>query len=432
MQEKTPQHFLIKGIKKVEQKLNFPYNIFYHKNKRKNNMLNDDIIANLLNLSNLKTKKNFENDKIIQFSGETVCSEQVCPRCRKPTKKIHDYRMQTVKLAMFNTKQLQIALKKRRYACSYCGKRFYEKYSFLPKYHQISNVMYAGIMNRLRQKSSLKDIAKDFGVSANTVFRTLKLISFSNKPSLPTILGIDEFKGNTGGEKYNVILANLENNTISDILPTRKKTDLISYFMRYSREERNKVKVFVMDMHHNYKSIKWVFPSAEIVIDRYHFVRQVYFAMDAVRKRVQKEYSKDKILHFKNNRFAMWRNFGDLNDDLKTVLMRMLDHNGELYSAWTFKEWFVDIKTLSDYDKAKTELHNWIVCAENENIPEFKKCLTAFKNWFGYILNSFKYKVSNGFTEGMNNNIKVLKRIAYGFKNFENFRNRILLCFGNR
>ena len=66
-------------------------------------MLNDDIIANLLNLSNFKTKKNFENDKIIQFFGETACSEQVCPRCRKPTKKIHDYRMQTVKLAMFRS-----------------------------------------------------------------------------------------------------------------------------------------------------------------------------------------------------------------------------------------------------------------------------------------------------------------------------------------
>lgn len=74
-------------------------------------MLNNDIIANLLNLSNFKTKKNFENDKIIQFFGETSRSEQVCPRCGKPTKKIHDYRMQTVKLAMFNTKQLQIALK---------------------------------------------------------------------------------------------------------------------------------------------------------------------------------------------------------------------------------------------------------------------------------------------------------------------------------
>lgn len=395
-------------------------------------MLNNDIIANLLNLGNFKTKKNFENEKIIQLFGETTRSEQICPCCGKPTSKIHDYRMQTVKLAMFNTKQLQIVLKKRRYVCPDCGKRFYEKYSFLPKYHQISNVIYAGIMDRLRQKISLKDIATDFGVSANTVFRTLKLISFSNKPSLPTMLGIDEFKGNAGGEKYNVILTNLENNTISDILPTRKKTDLISYFMRYSREERNKVKVFVMDMHHNYKSIKWVFPSVEIVIDRYHFIRQVYFAMDAVRKRVQKEYSKDKILHFKNNRFAMWKDFDDLDEDTKTVLMQMLDHNGDLYSAWTFKEWFVDIKKLGNSNNAATELHNWIVCAENENIPEFKNCITAFKNWFGYILNSFKYKVSNGFTEGMNNNIKVLKRLAYGFKNFKNFRNRILLCFGNR
>lgn len=90
----------------------------------------------------------------------------------------------------------------------------------------------------------------------------------------------------------------------------------------------------------------------------------------------------------------------------------------------------LNLKNLKNHDEAKSALYNWIVCAENENIPEFKSCITAFKNWFGYILNSFRYNKTNGYTEGMNNNIKVLKRIAYGYKNFSNLRKRILLCFG--
>ena len=200
--------------------------------------------------------------------------------------------------------------------------------------------------------------------------------------------------------------------------------------MRYSRKERNNVKVLVMDMHSNYKEIRWLFPSVEIVVDKYHFVRQVYFALDNVRKRIQKQFSHDKILHFKHNRYALWKDFKDLKEETKILLLRMLDHNGDLYSAWTFKEWFSKIKKLKNHDEAKSALHNWIVCAENENIPEFKSCITAFKNWFGYILNSFRYNKTNGYTEGMNNNIKVLKRIGYGYRNFGNFRKRILLCFG--
>ena len=61
---------------------------------------------------------------------------------------------------------------------------------------------------------------------------------------------------------------------------------------------------------------------------------------------------------------------------------------------------------------------------------KFNACISALHNWFRYIINSYKHKFTNGFTEGMNNNIKVLKRIAYGYRDFNNFRNRILLCFG--
>ena len=71
-----------------------------------------------------------------------------------------------------------------------------------------------------------------------------------------------------------------------------------------------------------------------------------------------------------------------------------------------------------------------ILQAEESNILELKDVITAFRNWFTYIVNSFRYKYTNGFTEGMNNNIKVLKRIAYGYRNFNNFRKRIMHSFG--
>ena len=63
----------------------------------------------------------------------------------------------------------------------------------------------------------------------------------------------------------------------------------------------------------------------------------------------------------------------------------------------------------------------------NGLLKEFNETLTMLANWSKYILNAFECPYSNGFTEGTNNKIKVIKRKAYGFRNFENFRNRILI-----
>ena len=67
-----------------------------------------------------------------------------------------------------------------------------------------------------------------------------------------------------------------------------------------------------------------------------------------------------------------------------------------------------------DSATAKERLALWLFHAENSHIPEFEACITAVRNWFEYILNSFDAQYSNGFTEGCNNKTKVLKRVCFG------------------
>lgn len=114
----------------------------------------------------------------------------------------------------------------------------------------------------------------------------------------------------------------------------------------------------------------------------------------------------------------------------QAVLRRMLDQNEDVYTAWSLKEWFIQVKNINKYSYAERELRTWLQAARESNLPEFDPCISALHNWFRYIVNSFRHKYTNGFTEGMNNNIKVLKRIAYGYRNFNNLRNRVMLCFG--
>ena len=74
----------------------------------------------------------------------------------------------------------------------------------------------------------------------------------------------------------------------------------------------------------------------------------------------------------------------------------------------------------------------WIKSAENCGIPHMEKCANTMQNWHLGIINSFSSSLTNGFTEGCNNKIKVLKRNAYGYKNFNRFRNRILHIFSHQ
>ena len=77
--------------------------------------------------------------------------------------------------------------------------------------------------------------------------------------------------------------------------------------------------------------------------------------------------------------------------------------------------------------EAKLKLRKFINAASVSELDEFNSVLITLANWAKYILNSFDCPYTNGYTEGMNNKIKVIKRNAYGFRNFENFRNRILM-----
>ena len=100
----------------------------------------------------------------------------------------------------------------------------------------------------------------------------------------------------------------------------------------------------------------------------------------------------------------------------------MLEYSEDLRKAHFIKELFVDILDENSYSKQRTLFSEWLREVENSGIEEFKAAITTFRNNYKYILNSLKYRhISNG-------QIKVLKRISYGVRNFKYFRNRILMA----
>ena len=384
-----------------------------------------NITTNLLNLQALIVNNFKESQNNITFFVSTNPSPQICPHCGQTTSRIHGYRHQVFKDLSIREKFVFISLKKRRYLCS-CGKTFFENYPFLPKYYRATSRFFAAIINKLYSNRSLKSIAKDYNVSSNVVSRMFKLISPTPSPtSLPETLSIDEFKGNTDGEKYNCILTDPKHHKIVDVLPNRKKTNLIDYFKQYKNREN--VKFFIMDMTGNYRDIAWLFPNAKIIADKFHWIRQIHWALDKVRKNAQKEFYDTKRKYFKSNRKLLFKRYSELKDEQKQEVSVMLWQSEKLYKAWLLKEASFKFREAKTQEEAERELHNWLIWAESTEMEEFKACTTAFHNWSREIINSIVYGYSNGYTEGTNNLIKVIKRNAYGYHKFENLRKRIFL-----
>ena len=369
----------------------------------------------LIGLQDLIIERIKSNEKEIHIYGKLTRKAHCCPNCLAKTDKIHDYREQIIKDIPVYGKAAYIHLQKRRYRCQ-CGKRFYEKNIFLPRYHRRTNRLSAYIIDRLRKMVTFTDVGKEVNLSTTTIMRTFDLVSYSPR-DLPTTLSIDEFKGNTNKEKYQCIITDPVNKTVLDILPKRYESYLTTYFLGFEKSKRDKVTAFVSDMWKPYSSLA---------------TKLFNWAFDGVRKDIQKELGKDYRIYFKHSRKLLFKRFNELDDEQKQQVNVMLALSPTLYTAHFYKEDFLKILDCNDRDSAKSALSEWINCAFDCGIERFKKCAQTMINWMTGILNSFSTPVTNGFTEGCNNKIKVLKRIAFGYQNFHRFRNRILHIFANQ
>lgn len=389
--------------------------------------MHNHCINKLLNIEDVIVKKIIHADHYVKILLETKPKEHPCPACGRYTKRVHDYRMQTIKDLPFQMKHCYLVLRKRRYVCS-CGKKFYESYSFLPRYFQRTSRLTSFIAATLHDSVSVSSVAKTCNVSTTTVNRILDTISF-DRPKLPRAISIDEFKGNADGQKYQCILVDPVKHSVLDILPSRSQAQLISYFRDIPKSERYCVEFFVCDMWKPYTELaKTFFPNATVVIDKYHFIRQTTWAIENVRKRLQKTMPANLRRYYKKSRSLILTRYCKLKDENKKACDLMLQYNDDLRLAHYLKEWFYDICQNPRYSEQRKDFFDWISTAEQSQIPEFEKCAATYRNWCHEILNAFKYShITNGPTEGFNNKIKVLKRTSYGIRNFKHFRTRILL-----
>ena len=386
-----------------------------------------DYSAKLLEMEGVRIEnlKETEQEIVLQISLERRA--QVCGRCGAETERVHDYRVRQVRDLELRGKKLRLLYRRRRYVCPVCGKRFAERNTFVGRYVRFTHQTGEKIMTLLRRRSSMKDVAKDAGVSISGVQRVLKMAPVSKPKRLPEAVPFDEFKGNAGGERFQCIVTDPLNHRVFDILPSRTVETIQDYLRTFPN--RDEVKYVVMDMNRGFRDAAKAFlPNAKIVIDRFRVVRYCTEVMENVRRSFQKTLPKAQRKYFKRSRKLLLAHRKRLSEEDRAAVDVMIRFSDRLLQAYALKEVFYDFMSTPNRIEAERRLDFWLEACDRLNLQEFKSCRKMLANWRPYILNAFDIRLSNGFTEGCNNAIKTLKRLAFGFRIFGSFRAWILLA----
>jgi transposase len=183
---------------------------------------------------------------------------------------------------------------------------------------------------------------------------------FNKKPSkLPEVISLDEFKGNSGGQKYNSIVVDPKERVVLDVLPNRFENDLVQYFSQFANKKE--VKYFVCDMNPHFRQVaKICFPQATIVADKYHVIRQVYWAMEKVRKNEQSKLSARFRKYFKKSRNLLMKPAEKLTEEEMVRLALMFEIAPRLADAYRIKNEFLSVIRSKSSTEGKKQLVDWL------------------------------------------------------------------------
>lgn len=186
-------------------------------------------------------------------------------------------------------------------------------------------------------------------------------------------------------------------------------------------EVREQVEEVSVDMWGGFpKVVRVVFPNAKIVFDRFHVMQPVNQELNKIRKQTK--------MKIKGSKFILLKNGDDLTEEEKLKLDTILSHSPRLRKAYEFKEEFRSIfESHQTPEEGKLKILRWLKHARSV----YCDVIETIRSHLDGICNYFLSRTTSGVMEGINNKLKLIKRQAYGFTNFENFRARLLASFSH-
>lgn len=360
----------------------------------------------------------------VEYTGKIKC-----PFCSFERLRIKDSFWRRIKHCSIGNQRCVLLIKAHKYYCRQCGRYFNSRFPGINFRFQST----VGFREEVAQKHhwgfSRRQSAKTLGVSASTVERCYKSYlnrkrSHSEKGSCPRVLGIDE-KLFTKKKGYMTTLADLKRHKVFDLTLGRSEMSLNGFLNKLP--DKQNCKVIVMDLSETYRSIaRKHFARALIVADRFHVVKllnhhflKTWGDLDATGRKNRGLLS------------LMRRHEENLKPEQKIKLRDYLRRNPALEIIYDFKQKLMRLILARVYSKsqARALIPQFLESVELLRESSFKWMKTlgdTLWSWKEEIVRMWRFSKTNSITEGLHNRIEEIIRRAYGFRNFENFRLRVL------
>ena len=283
---------------------------------------------------------------------------------------------------------------------------------------------------------TIEDVSYNIGMSWNTIKNIEKkhLQTHYSNPDLSNLqrIGIDEFSV-AKSHTYMTVVMDLDQSKVIYVGEGRSSESLDKFWTKL-RSKNIKPKAIAMDMWPAYiKSVLDNAPEADIIFDRFHIVKMLNKAIDELRRDIYRdETNLNKRTLMKGTRWLILLNPEKLTDKTKSKLNAALAVNRPLAAAYYLKEELRLLWSQKNLLEALSFLEQWVKKAVESGIKKliaFANTLMAHRTG---IISWYKHRISTGPLEGFNNKIKVLKRKAYGYRDFEFFILKIYALHSTR
>ncbi|MDE2353613.1 MAG: ISL3 family transposase, partial [Betaproteobacteria bacterium] len=297
--------------------------------------------ANILNLAAYAVTGIEENEHDYHIRAEALKPPAACPHCKSDNLVGFGRREQMVRDLPMHGRRVGLYVDTRRYRCQACSKTFYEELPDVDEKRLMTKRLNAWI-GKQAIKRTFASIAEEVGCTESTVrsvFRDYineleKTIRFET----PKWMGIDEIHL----IKPRGVIANIQNNTIVELLPNRNK-DTVARFL-YALEGKERIQYVAMDMWQPYRdACTAVIPDSRIIIDKFHVVRMANVAIERVRKDLRGRLTPKEKRGLMHDRFVLLKRERELTDKDSLLLSGWVKNYDELGLAYRLKEDFFKI-----------------------------------------------------------------------------------------
>lgn len=389
-----------------------------------------DTITELLNIPNQKVTRVVKNtEDRFEFLLEPIEEiSAVCSGCGGVhNNHVHSRGYVVIEDLPISGKRVFLHVCKRKVLCPEDGRIRVEEFNWIRKRF---TKRFADQLYRLTSITSNKEAGWYLGLDDETVYRIDRamLEELASKRlypvTVPRYMSVDEVAWQKW-HKYVTNVVVIEKRKVIWNHNGRGKSVLDKFYHEIGSDECNKIEAVASDGARGFiSSMKEHAKNALIVLDHFHVKKYLNDAVEQVRKEELKKARQDnntdlsEILHC-NKRFILMQN--KVTNKKRNLLEKLSTLNQRIYHAMLLKEQFLFIYSAKDRKTAFTNLKEWIVAAIKSQIPSFVELGFKFFRKRHYILNYFIHRITASISEGINNKIKRLKRMAYGYKDVKYF-----------